>query len=399
MRRRRVAVLGAGVMGTSTALFLARRGCDVTLVDREGAAMRATSRWNEGKIHLGYLYGADSSLNTARHVIPGGLMFGSLLEELIGRDLDSHTTSQDDIYLVHRDSVVGTQVVRAQFRAVSELVRQHPDASRYLTDVSAARATELSPAELRAIAGDDIVAGLRVPERSVNTRWVADQLVAAIDAEDRVTLQTGTEVLGVDGLPDGRWRLRADGGFADEFDVVVNALWNGRLPIDVTAGVTPEPPWSHRYRLCVFARTREVVDVDSAIVAVGPFGDVKNYNGRDFYLSWYPVGLMAEGSDLELSAPETPTGVELERFLDGVRSGLGAVMPGIGRVFDHAEEVTVNGGFVFARGAGSIGDPASGLHRRDRYGVQRFGSYFSVDTGKYSTAPWLAERLAKEIAE
>src|SRR5659263_670998 len=191
---RRVAVLGAGVMGTSTALFLARRGCDVTLVDREGAAMRATSRWNEGKIHLGYLYGADSSLNTARHVIPGGLMFGSLLEQLIGRDLDSHTTSQDDIYLVHRDSVVGTQVVRAQFRAVSELVRQHPDASRYLTDVSAARATERSPAELRAIAGDDIVAGLRVPERSVNTRWVADQLVAAVDAEDRVTLQTGTEV-------------------------------------------------------------------------------------------------------------------------------------------------------------------------------------------------------------
>ena len=58
----------------------------------------------------------------------------------------------------------------------------------------------------------------------MNTRWVADQLVAAIDAEDRVTLQTGTEVLGVDGLPDGRWRLRADGGFADEFDVVVNAL-------------------------------------------------------------------------------------------------------------------------------------------------------------------------------
>src|SRR5665647_2813477 len=30
VRRRRVAVLGAGVMGTSTALFLARRGCDVT---------------------------------------------------------------------------------------------------------------------------------------------------------------------------------------------------------------------------------------------------------------------------------------------------------------------------------------------------------------------------------
>ena len=45
-----------------------------------------------------------------------------------------------------------------------------------------------------------------------------------------------------------------------------------------------------------------VVDVPSAIVAVGPFGDVKNYNGRDFYLSWYPLGLVAEGS--EVAPPE-----------------------------------------------------------------------------------------------
>ena len=38
------------------------------------------------------------------------------------------------------------------------------------------------------------------------------------------------------------------------------------------------------------------------------------------------------------------------------------------------------------------------LHRRDRFGVQRYGHYFSVDTGKYSTAPRLAEALAREIA-
>ena len=68
--------------------------------------------------------------------------------------------------------------------------------------------------------------------------------------------------------------------------MVVNALWEGPLAIDVTWG------WSlsvvHRFRRCAFVRTREVVDVPGAIVAVGPFGDMKNYNGRDFYLSWYP---------------------------------------------------------------------------------------------------------------
>jgi hypothetical protein len=73
-------------------------------------------------------------------------------------------------------------------------------------------------------------------------------------------------------------------------------------------------------------------------------------------------------------------------------------MPGIGQLFDDAESAAVHGGFVFARGAGSLEDPLSGLHRRVRYGVQRRGSYFSVDTGKYSTAPWLARELASEIA-
>ena len=57
-----------------------------------------------------------------------------------------------------------------------------------------------------------------------------------------------------------------------------------------------------------------------------------------------------------------------------------------------------HGGFVFARGAGALDDPRSGLHRRDRYGVERLGTYHSVDTGKYSTAPWLARELAAEIA-
>jgi len=124
---------------------------------------------------------------------------------------------------------------------------------------------------------------------------------------------------------------------------------------------------------------------------------VKNYDGRDFCLSWYPAGLVAEGEDLELAEPEPLAGARLDRFLTDVREGLGAHIPGIGRVFDDAEELTVGGGFVFARGTGSIGDRASTLHRRDNFGVQRRGSYFSVDTGKYSTAPWLAERLAAEI--
>ena len=400
MSRRRVAVLGAGIMGSSVAIELARRGFDVTLVDREASPMAATSRWNEGKIHLGYLYGADPTTSTAQHILPGSLLFADRARDLIGSDLGGHTTTDDDIYLLHRDSVVDPDAMRARFGAISELIRRHPDAGRYLVDVSDARVTELPSDELGEVAGEDIVAGFRVPERSVDTRWFADRLAGAVAAEPGVTLQLETTVVGAEprDSEDARWRVHSDNGFDEDFDVVVNALWGGRLPIDVTAGLTPTPPWSHRFRLCVFIRTRTEHELPSSIVAVGPFGDVKNYNGRDFYLSWYPVGLVAEGVGLELEAPALPTGADAAVFVDRVRDALLRVIPGIGRVFDDAESAIVHGGFVFARGTGALDDPRSGLHRRDRYGVERRGTYYSVDTGKYSTAPWSAHFLAAEIA-
>ena len=400
MSGRRVAVLGAGIMGSAVAIQLARRGFDVTVLDRETAPMAAASRWNEGKIHLGYIYGADPTLATAQHLLTGGLLFEDRLRELIDEDLTGHATTEDDIYLVHRRSVVGPDVLRAKFAAIDELIREHPDAGRYLVDVSDPRATEIEATELGELGGPDIVAGFRVPERSVETGWIADRLADVLASTTGVTLRLGTDVVGVEPREPGldRWRVRTRDGEPEDVDIVVNALWNGRLPVDVTAGLTPRPPWTHRYRQCVFVRTRSEQHQPSALVAVGPFGDVKNYNGRDFYLSWYPVGLVGESAELELAAPDTPTGRDAEEFVARVRTALEPIMPGIGAVLDDAESVVVHGGFVFAQGAGALDDPRSGLHRRDRYGVQRRGSYHSVDTGKYSTAPWLARELADEIA-
>lgn len=400
MNRRRVAVLGAGIMGSALAIELARRAFDVTLIDQEAAPMAATSRWNEGKIHLGYLYGADATLATARHILPGSLRFAERARELIGADLNGHTTTTDDVYLIHRDSVASPAQLRERFAAISELVRQHPDAARYLVDVSNARATELDTDELQALAGSEVVAGFRVPERSVDTRWFADRLAGAAASEPSVDLRMGTRVTAAEpvGSVDGRWRVRDADGREEEFDLVVNALWGGRLPVDVSAGLTPEAPWTHRYRWCVFVRTRRSLDVPSAVVATGPFGDVKNYNGRDFYLSWYPVGLRAESAELELAAPPEPDGADAAAFVEHVRAALQRVLPWTARVFDDAESAMVHGGFVFARGFGALDDPASGLHRRDRYGVTRRGAYLSIDTGKYSTALSVARSLADEVA-
>lgn len=397
----RVAVIGAGILGASVALLLARRGCPVVLIDAAAEPFSGASRWNEGKIHLGHLYAADPSLQTAQRLLPGGLSFGPLVEDILGCAIAPAVTRMDDVYLVHRDSVVSADRMQAYFETLTRIVADHPGAKNYLADISSARIEVLSRQALEAIANPDTIqAGFRAPERSVSTCWIADRYLDALRSEPSIAMAMDTRVVAIEPAGAARWRVKAEAAAhaADGlFDVVVNASWEGRLAIDRSLGLTPEPGWSHRYRQSLFVRTRRPVEAPCAVIATGPFGDVKNYNGRDFYLSWYPLGLRAEG-DAVTPPPVAPLDDAARRErIDGFATTLEKLLPSVGRVMAEAESVRLEGGWVFAMGRGSLADPRSSLHRRDRFGILQHGSYFSVDTGKYSTAPLLATQIADRI--
>jgi glycine/D-amino acid oxidase-like deaminating enzyme len=396
-----VAVLGAGIMGCATALWLARRGDRVTLIDAADQPFAGASRWNEGKIHLGYLYAADPSLATARRILPGGLDFKPMTESLIGCALDEAVAHHDDTFVVHRDSVVSADGAARYYAAVTDLVTSHDAAARYLVPAGAALARRLSPAELSADYDlEQIVAGFRVPERSVSTPWVADRFVAAVDAESRIDLRMGTTVLGVrttGQAVDSPLIVETSEGPEGRFDYVVNALWEGRLAVDASLGLPPPPAWSHRFRLSAFLHTSRPVHVPSTVVSTGPFGDVKNYNDRDFYLSWYQTGLLAEGTDVAPPTVPPLTPAARDALLHEIVTRLGRIVPSVTTLPAWADQVRLEGGWVYAAGRGALSDPASTLHRRDRLGITQAGSYISVDTGKYSTAPWLAREIAGRI--
>jgi len=398
----RVAVLGAGVMGASLALLLARRGIRVSLFDAAAAPFSGASRWNEGKIHLGFLYSADPSLQTARHIIPGGLQFRPLVEDLLSCSLEHATTREDDIFVCHTDSVVGPDVMQGYFERVAEIVGQHPDARRYLADVADCRSRTLTPDELGEITGSpEILAGYVIPERSVATTWVADRYVGALDAEPRIEWRMNHRVHSVrsaSGTDDGPWQIGTDQGEDGPYDLVINALWQGRLAVDRTLGLMPEGVWSNRFRLAVFLRTAGKLEVPSTLIATGPFGDVKNYNGRDFYLSWYPKGLRVDSSEILPPEPPLLEPEEKSAFCRSVLDSLESLLPRVAAIRQSAEAMQLEGGWVFAAGQGALSNPRSTLHRRSEFGVFRRGSYLSVDTGKYSTAPWMAHRIVETLA-
>ena len=281
--------------------------------------------------------------------------------------------------------------------------REHPDASNYLVDASESAVRLLSRSELDQLTDTrTVVAGFRVVEHSVWTNLVADRYVDALYAEPRIELLLSTRVTGVRPATasiDGQWHVEAEPGLAASFDFVVNALWEGRLAIDATVGLSDDPGWSHRYRLALFVRTDRRLAIPSAVLALGPFGDVKNYTGRDFYLSWYPAGLIAEGHSLV--PPDLPSLDESakRKMTNSVLAELSRLIPSVNEIIAAAQDTVLEGGWVFAGGHGSLRDPFATVHRRYDFGIRRRGGYISVDTGKYSIAAWLARRVADQILD
>jgi len=118
-------------------------------------------------------------------------------------------------------------------------------------------------------------------------------------------------------------------------------------------------------------------------------------------MSWYPVGRRAMTTDLR-PPEEWSDDVQTEEAAD-VRtrtfSALQELIPALESVTQASvASATVHSGVVYARGTTDISDPGSGYHERYAIGPRSFGSYHSVDTGKYTTAPLFARRLAQRIA-
>ncbi|HEY7884504.1 MAG TPA: FAD-dependent oxidoreductase [Cellvibrionaceae bacterium] len=398
---KRIAVLGGGVMGCCTALCLARLGASVTLFEQHPRIMSEASRWNEGKIHLGYLYAASRTLDTAKKVLTGGLRFRPIVEQLLETSIAPWITPQADHYLVHKNSVVGPQEIWDYFTKVTDLVLEHPDVKGYLRDIS--------PSDLRRLAAADIDfdynpeqirLATRVPEYSIDTTRFADALVRRVMAESFISVLTEQSVQSVS--PDGekaeRYTVHTGQDTFTGFDAVVNALWAGRPSIDKTIIGRTDFSMHHRYRVSAFLQCPPGhSNHSSAVICAGPFGDIKHYGNGRYYMSWYPAGLLAEGRNAEPPRAPQLSAEDADAVIAKIKEGLGDILPGAVNLLRQADKINVQGGWVYAQATGCLEDPHSSLHSRDKLGLLRHGNYISVDTGKFSVAPYLAEVIAQAL--
>ncbi|EAR52123.1 hypothetical protein OG2516_18700 [Oceanicola granulosus HTCC2516] len=400
-----VAVLGSGIQGALVALELADRGVRVDLYEVADAPMTAASRWNEGKIHLGYLFANDPSGRTAPGLVDGAAAFSAMADRYIGRSRIEASRSSPFTYAVHADSLLSPEQVLDHARRVGEMVDanrarlgpavQLQDAPLFERVSDAERSSQYDPAT--------IIGAVRTPEVALNPHVVADAVTQAVLSHPRISFLGNHRVRQVTRETDGLsvHTLRANQEMAREtYKHVVNALWANRLLIDAGLGLVPPRPWLFRYKLAAHARlSRPLPLIGSTTIVLGGFGDIVNF-GEHLYLSWYPAGRI--GSSTALAPPDWHSAVTPElkaATWESFRTELGRIDRHLAAQGGQlGESVDVQGGVIFSWGETDVSDPSGEIHQRHDIGPRTHDGYTSVDTGKWCMAPLFATETADRIA-
>lgn len=394
-------MLGAGLQGTCVAMDMASTGLHVDLFDRNSACMTQASRQNEGKVHLGYVFANDRSLRSAVAMTDGAATFGPLLQRWLEQPMSRLGRSTSFNYAVHRDSMISVSDFEHHLHRTHALGVARIAEGDYLgMDIRTPQ--RLSAAELEVDYDPDAVKAVyRTGEVSVDPLALAVAVRERVAADPLIRPFFETEVHGVQADGDRMVVHFENAGdrSSDEYDHVVNALWDGRLVVDATIGLVPERSWLFRVKHYLKLNSSVAARLPSTTIVLGPFGDVVDYGDGGLYLSWYPSGMRASSS--ELRPPDSIRYVPDDATAtvrDGIVNGLASVVPGVGDLPEtDLTAAELEGGVIFAWGTSDIDDIASGLHKRFAIGPTTVGRYHSVDTGKLTTAPLYARMVADRV--
>lgn len=401
-------VLGAGIQGCCVALELLRAGRQVTLIDQAGGVITRASFNQEGKIHLGFVYGLDRTVETGARMIHDGLRFAPGVERLVERQVDwaAHST-RPFTYLVARDSLLTVDETAAYFRALADRWRADLGAHRDLHYLGKrgewfCERTALPPE----LAADRLAAAFRTVETAVDQAKVRDLLCDALVEHGGCNFAWGERVESV--RPHGnavvvRTRTAAGDRRRHGAAMAVNCLWEDRDRIDREAavpGVGEEPPNLRLKFGLQIESDPALAGLDSFTMVHGAYGDF--VHGADgHYFCWYPVSMRGMVRDWQVP-PAWRAAME-NRFDAGLTSELVAaneqvfreLIPGMGRWRIRQ----LRAGVIVAKGARDIDRRRTRLHLRKEPVWRRHGGLWSVATGKYTSGPANARALAEALME
>lgn len=400
-------VLGAGIQGVCIALALSRQGYAVTLVDKASQAMTRASLHNEGKIHLGLVYAKDATERTANLMLRSALRFGPLVEKFCGRPLEwEGLRACPFTYLVLNDSMLSPEEVESAYSRLEERYREEiKEPGLHYLGLRPERLFEAggAPEPGGLLNPDRVQAIYRTAELPLAVHDFRRLMIEALEADGDIERLFGHRVETVERAPSG-FRAAGHGPASSrwkrEADIVVNCLWEGRLKLDEQLGLLPRRPWVYRLKMRVFGELpARLAALPSLTLVVGPYGDVVVNDSHPAYFSWYPASLrgwsnaVEPPTEWERMCGEGKNPGELREMAREIIAGFESIIPGVHEI----RPLDIAGGVIFSWGESDIDDPESELHRRHEIGVESHDGYFTVNTGKFTSAPLFAEELVRQL--
>lgn len=392
----KIAVIGGGLCGVSIARSLALAGFKVDLLESKPEVLNAASRWNEGKLHLGYIFAKDKTLETARAMIEGSVSFFPILNHLFGAELPK-LLSTPFIYDVMQSGQMTVEEVRAHFQSVDQIINSLPTEIVYgypspLSETSDLRRDSKRTSEL-------VAHSFQTSEISLEIRPLIDYIRLQLEADSSIHIRCNTTVSSVTREGDSTFTLFGESGpIGNEYSHVVNASWEGRLHLDQSVGHQLPDSWSHRYKVAVhFRHLPDYLNIESATGMLGEYGDFVQFGNGSAYLSWYPSGRLMFSRSILPPPPATMDKQQTHDLFNQLVDGASQLWPQIESLRSFRENSEIRGGYIYTQGDTDINDPTSLLHSRSRFGFTCSDNYFSVDTGKLCTAPLVAQQVANHI--
>ena len=361
----------------------------------------------------------------------GSLAFSRIIEKLSGLGADAFMASRPFHYFVPIDSQLDMVAISSHFHEVEKAIYEATQSSGdlylgrkvdqyYEQNASGYHNSMFSPSLT--------LGSFRTEERSVSTVAVANILCRAIKNQPNINFIRNTGVLSADRLACGDVEvelLRSGETSVNRYSCVANCLWDDRLRVDRTAGIHDQSPWILRYKITinVSVPTAAHHNIPSATGILGPYGDVVNHNNGSYYFSWYPLcrvvqstnedgrklhGMVHKGTLPRCIKKMTDSYPPISKFVasiahrkfinDNIRE-MAAYIPSMARLINSKRRCELGGGVILARGSTDIYDPESDLHQRSAIGPAAYGSFLTIDTGKYCTAPLFALESADMITD
>jgi len=391
---KRALVLGGGIQGCCIALMLSKHGYEVKLVDKSKDIFNRASLNNQGKIHLGLNWGLDSSLKTGKKLLLDALYFAPYLEYLLGKKINwEKIKSANYNILVANDSMLSCDEIGSYFHTLQTIYRDYMKNEK-LNYLGKRPKGLFQKTSLPKHVNPDLFQGCFATEEvALRTEGLKNIIKEKVQSEN-ISLCLNQRVTSVKRIPHS-FMVETHSEDEDvrqfESDVVFNCLWEGRMALDKEMGIQVEKGYNIRLRYGVIMKTPPSLQgLESFVIVQGPYGDFVNYpQSKETLFSWYPSSM--KGMVIDQSIPRSWDEACDGHISNTLRQNL------VNENFNHLhriiptltkfEDSTIVGGVIVAKGYHHIHNPNSKLHERNEFPITQNDGYFSINTGKLTSAP------------